>query len=272
MIISRTPLRVSFLGGGTDYKQWYETYGGAIIGTTIDKYVYVALHNGKMWDISDLPTKSGLATSSAFTVGLLRVCSNLDKTTLANVATLWEQEKMGYNVGSQDQYLCSVGGFLHLRFDENSVRATPLYADPLESYLMLFDTHVRRISGDVISHQLDAMERNKESLSLMMGLVDEGVAAINSANWLRFGELIDKAWELKKDLSSFISTTKIDSIYATAKKAGAIGGKILGGGGGGFMLFFVHPNQQEAVKKALSNLTYVPFKFEKLGSEVIYSD
>ena len=109
MIISRTPLRISFFGGGTDYPQWYRTHKGAILGGTIDKYCYVTLHEGWSSFTFDLPNKSGLASSSAYTIGLLRVCSELDKLTIARIATTWEQDKMNGIVGSQDQYLCSVG-------------------------------------------------------------------------------------------------------------------------------------------------------------------
>ena len=105
MIISRTPLRISFLGGSTDYPQWYNTHGGAVLATSIDKYCYVMLHNGKSWYTFDLPNKSGLASSSAYTVGLLRVCSELTNRDIASIATIWEQDKTGGMVGSQDQFI-----------------------------------------------------------------------------------------------------------------------------------------------------------------------
>src|SRR3990167_5676315 len=125
MIISRTPLRISFCGGGTDYPQWYNEHGGAILGTSINKYCYVMIHDGKSWFTFDLPNKSGLGSSSAYTVGLLRVCTDLDKITIAKLATTWEQDKMNGNVGSQDQYLCALGGFHYLKFSEHGVRDIP---------------------------------------------------------------------------------------------------------------------------------------------------
>ena len=126
MIVSRTPLRVSLLGGGTDYPQYYNKHGGQIIGGSIDKYVYVTYHNGTVSHCFDLPNKSGLASSSAYTVGLLRVCCSFDNPTLARLATIWEQDKMNGAVGSQDQYLCAVGGFHHLKFSEHGVRDIPI--------------------------------------------------------------------------------------------------------------------------------------------------
>ena len=160
MIISRTPHRVSFLGGGTDYEQWYKNHPGAILGGAINHYVYVCMHDGKITHFSDLPTKSGLASSSAYTVGLLRACSTSSPVEIARMATTLEIEKTGGMVGSQDQYLCAVGGFHHLRFSEHGIRDTAIkqaIVKPLEQYLMLFDTHQYRMNGAVIPQQLKEM-------------------------------------------------------------------------------------------------------------------
>ena len=275
MKISRTPLRVSFLGGGTDYPQWYVKHGGAIIGTTINRYCYVMLHNGHSWFTFDLPNKSGLASSSAYTVGLLRVCTELDKQTIATLATTWEQDKMNGAVGSQDQYLCSVGGFHHLKFSEHGVRDIPIdseYTDPLQEYLMLFDTHQYRQNKDVIPQQLDRMKENEKALIRLTEMVDEGVALLKNRDYIEFGKLVSEDWKLKSSFSDSVTTPMIDEIYKKAIKAGAAGGKLLGGGGGGFMLFVVEPDKQEAVKNALSEQTYCPFEFENKGTEVIYTD
>lgn len=276
MIISRTPLRISFCGGGSDYPQFYLHYGdGAVLGTTIDKYCYVVLHDGESCHFFDLPNKSGLASSSAYTVGLLRACTELDKDTIAKLATTWEQDKMNGNVGSQDQYLCSHGGFHLLRFSEQGIRDTTLPEDivkPLEGYLMLFDTHQYRRSGDIIARQLEHLKKNRKILTRMGAMVDDGLYAIYQKDWTSFGKLLDEAWTLKRQLSKYVSTPSIDVIYTTAIKAGATGGKLLGGGGGGFIIFLTEPDKQESVKKALSDLTYVPFEFENVGSVVIYKD
>ncbi len=273
MIISRTPFRISFLGGGTDYPQWYSEHGGAVLATSIDKYCYVMLHDGKVSKTLDLPTKSGMATSSAYTVGLLRVCTDCDKQTISKLATVWEQDKMNANVGSQDQYICSVGGFHLLRFDESGIRDTRIDSvEPLEKYLMLFDTHQYRRAGDIVEHQLEEMGKHTQILLTMMNMVDEGLACIKDSNWIVFGKLLHESWMLKRQLSDYVSTPKIDSIYEIALKAGATGGKLLGAGGGGFILFLVEPDKQDRVKVALSDLSYMPFKFETEGTKIIYKD
>lgn len=275
MILTRTPLRVSFLGGGTDYPQWFKYHDGAVLGTSINKYCYVMLHDGKSWHTFDLPSKSGLGSSSAYTVGLLRACTELDKVTISKLATTWEQDKMNGNVGSQDQYLCSLGGFRHLRFSPHGIRDSelpPEVVKPLEDYLMLFDTHQYRMSGDIIAHQLTEMKDHQSVMEDMVRMVDTGIKMLKNREYLYFGELLDASWKMKRSLSSYVSTPAIDNIYDMALEAGAVGGKLLGGGGGGFILFLAEPPVHEAVKTALSDLTYVPFQFETEGSVVLFRD
>ena len=275
MIISKTPFRISFFGGGTDYPQWYENNDGAVLATSIDKYCYVMLHDGKSWRAFDLPTKSGLGTSSAYTIGLLRACTELDKQTIAKLATTWEQDKLGGNIGSQDQYLCAIGGFHLLRFSEHGIRDTTIdigAVKPLEQYLLLFDTHQYRLAGDVVAHQLENMRSHQKIYVRMMEMVDEGLLSIKQSDWLTFGKLLDEAWQLKRGLSDYVSTPTIDLIYESAMKAGAMGGKLLGAGGGGFIVFFAEPSKHDIIKAALSELTYVPFKFETEGTKIIYHD
>jgi len=275
VILTRTPLRVSFLGGGTDYPQWFKYHDGAVLGTSINKYCYVMLHDGKSWHTFDLPSKSGLGSSSAYTVGLLRACTELDKVTISKLATTWEQDKMNGNVGSQDQYLCSLGGFRHLRFSPHGIRDSelpPEVVKPLEDYLMLFDTHQYRMSGDIIAHQLTEMKDHQSVMEDMVRMVDTGIKMLKNREYLYFGELLDASWKMKRSLSSYVSTPAIDNIYDMALEAGAVGGKLLGGGGGGFILFLAEPPVHEAVKTALSDLTYVPFQFETEGSVVLFRD
>ena len=275
MKISRTPFRCSLLGGGPDYPQWSDLHGGAVLATAIDKYCYVILHDGKAQSVFDLPTKSGLGTSSAYTVGLLRVCTDLDQLTISKLATVWEQDKLGGNIGSQDQYICSLGGFRHVRFDADSIRDTELpyeLVQPLESKLMLFDTHQRRHSGDVVAHQLAEMKEHEFILNQLMAMVDDGLKMLQEKDYMGFGNLLQESWYLKKRLSQYVSTPTIDAIYEAAVKAGISGGKLLGAGGGGFMLFFCEEDKQEAVKEALTQLSYIPFKFEREGSKIIYRD
>ena len=275
MIISRTPLRISFFGGGTDYPQWYMEHEGAVLGATIDKYCYVMLHDGKSWRTFDLPTKAGLGSSSAYTVGLLRVCTELPKETIAKIATVWEQDKLGGNVGSQDQHLCAMGGCHLLRFYEHGIKDTsnsPKLIEPLQDYVMLFDTHQYRLAGDIVAHQLAEMKKHRKLLIRMAEMVDEGLQTIVKTDMTAFGHLLHESWLMKRQLSKHVSTPAIDSIYETALKAGAIGGKLLGAGGGGFIIFFAEPDRQETIRQALSELTHIPFRFEWEGTKIIYND
>jgi D-glycero-alpha-D-manno-heptose-7-phosphate kinase len=272
MIISRTPLRISLLGGGTDYPQFYNEHSGAVLGGSIDKYCYVMLHNGKSWRTFDLPNKSGLGSSSAYTVGLLRVCTELDTKTIAQLATVWEQDKMNGAVGSQDQYLCSVGGFHHLKFNGHGIQDKFVEPNELQDYLMMFDTHQYRMASNVVSHQLDNMETNISALLEIKDMVKEGVSCLTNRDYNGLAGLLNQYWNLKRKLSEYVSTPEIDSIYETGLKAGAVGGKLLGGGGGGFFIFLCEPDRQNKVKEVLQDLTYVSFRFENTGSTVIYRD
>ena len=272
MIISRTPLRISFLGGGSDYAQWYEEHDGAVLATTINKYCYVMLHEGKSWKTFDLPTESGLGSSSAYTVGLLRACTILDKLAIANLATTWEQDKMAGNVGAQDQFLCALGGFHLLRFSRHGLRDQIVPFEntkSLESYLMLFDTHQYRRASTLVAYQMAEMRRHKKLYFRIAEMSDEALKLLLVNDLSGFGLLLDEAWQIKKQLSKYITTPAIDAIYNTAKQAGAKGGKLLGGGGGGFILFFAEPEKHEKIRGMLPDLTYVPFNFENEGTQVI---
>jgi len=266
MIITKTPSRVSFLGGGTDYQEYYMKYTGCVIATTIDKYCYVSVHNGKVSHYQDLPSGCGMATSSAFTVGLLKATTQLPNDEIASLATEWERDKTGGNCGVQDQYLCAVGGFKRLRIYGSGIVAEDLDYDWLEPYLMLFDTGIYRKGGDVIKHQLDRVEQNTSTLHELKFL-----ALQNYETPEEFGGALNIAWSLKRSLSSDVSTNEVDRYYDKSMDAGAIGGKLLGGGGGGFMVFVVPLDKQDDVRRALK-LNQIQFKFEKSGSCVIYND
>jgi len=276
MITSRTPLRISFFGGGTDYPQWFREHGGAALGTSIDKYVYVSLHDGTSSHFFDLPTKSGLGSSSAYTVGLLRAVNTaLPQKTLAKLATTWEFDKMNGNVGHQDQYLCAMGGFRLLRFSEYGIRDGALpdeIVNPLQDYLMLFDTHQYRRAGDVVAQQLAEMGQHEAELGSLVGMVAEAVSMMKQSDYPAFGRLLHEAWMVKRRLSPLVSTPTIDAIYESALKSGAIGGKLLGAGGGGFIIFVVPPDKRESVGAALEDLGQVDFCFENQGSVVLYHD
>lgn len=326
MIISRTPFRISFFGGGTDYPAWYRTHGGAVLAATIDKYCYLgcrflppffdfryrvvyartestatveAIEHPAVREVlrflqverglsiqhdADLPARSGMGSSSAFTVGLLNALHALNgqiatQQQLAQEAIVVEQERLKEVVGSQDQVMAAYGGFNYITFMPNGqfvVQPIPLSQErlnELNAHLMLFYTGVKRTAAQVAGTYVGQLEAKKQQLRVMKALVEEGITVLTRGRNLReFGELLHEGWELKRSLSSAVSNARVDAIYEEACKAGAIGGKITGAGGGGFLLLFVPPEIQPEVKRRLSNLIHVPFRFEFSGSRIIYFD
>jgi D-glycero-alpha-D-manno-heptose-7-phosphate kinase len=326
MIISRTPFRVSFFGGGTDYPSWYRKHGGAVLATTIDKYCYITcrylppffehkyciiyskmeycqtvdeiLHPSvrevlrylnvtrgvEIHHDGDIPARSGMGSSSAFTVGLLHGLYALlgtmrGKHQLAMESIHLEQEILKETVGSQDQVLAAYGGFNHISFLQNgdiAVRPVTISADrqgELESYMMLFYTGIIRTASNIADTFVPAIDDKRRQLRFMKDLVDEGMAIVSGTQDLSaFGTLLHEAWEAKRSLSPAVSNDQVDAMYAQARAAGALGGKLIGAGGGGFLLLFVPPGRRTAVREALSALIHVPFRFESSGSQIIFFD
>lgn len=324
MIISRTPFRISFFGGGTDYPDWSKEHGGAVLSTSFDKYTYVTCRvlppffdhthriiYSKVENVraleeiehpairaviketgietgleihvnADLPARSGLGSSSTFVVGLLHALSALQgrmasKEWLAREAIRIEQKVLRENVGSQDQVAASYGGMNLIHFHTDGgiqVQPVPLpkkRRHELEDHLQLYFTGFSRFASEIAHDQIKNMPSKVGELTTMRAMVDEGVKVLVNGKDLRgFGELLHAAWIHKRSLSSKVSTSQIDAMYEAARKAGAIGGKLLGAGGGGFLLLFVEPERQKTVKEALNGLIQVPFKFESSGSQVIY--
>lgn len=324
MIISRTPYRVSFFGGGTDYHTWYNNHGGAVLSTTINHYCYLTCrhlppffdekhrivwsqiekvnntvdikhpavravlqymqeNNGlEIHHTGDLPARSGLGSSSAFTVGLLNAMHALqgrmsNKRELACEAVHIERDILKENVGVQDQIATAYGGFNKITILQNGDFGVEPIILPqerlsaLQSHFLLFFTGIARTASDIAEEQAKNVGNKKEELKAMRVLVDEAVDVVTHASDLnQFGRLLDETWQLKRSLSSKIAPQFVDDIYARARKAGAIGGKLLGAGGGGFMLFFAPPDLHAQIKKSLSDLLHVPFAFETGGSNVIF--
>jgi D-glycero-alpha-D-manno-heptose-7-phosphate kinase len=324
MIISRTPFRISFFGGGSDYPAWYEKNGGAVLSTTINKYCYITVrhlppffdynfriryfHREETKKISeiihpsvrevlkylkikngldlvhhaDLPAMSGLGSSSTFTVGLLHAVHALKnqfvtKRQLALEAIKIEQDINKENVGSQDQTAASFGGLNKINFGgKNKIQVEPIFLssvreEEFQSHLLLFFTGFARIASVISKEQIDLISQKKINLYDVHNSVEEGIKIICSNEPIKnLGKLLDEQWKIKRSLTSKITNDEIDSIYSIGIKAGALGGKILGAGGGGFMLFFVPPEKHGSVKKALKKLLHVPFKFESLGSQIVY--
>lgn len=326
MIISRTPLRVSFFGGGTDYPAFYEENGGAVLSTSINKYSYVtcryfppffdfkyAIRYRKREETqsiseiqhpsvreclnfvdldnrgveiqhnADLPAMSGLGSSSAFTVGLLNALHALKgematKRQLALDAIHVEQDMIKENVGSQDQTITAFGGFNKIEFGgPQKITVYPITIeqdklDSLQNHLMLFFVGFPRNASEIAGEQIRKTPEKKKELKAMMEMVGGAVNTLNSSQdrLVDFGKLLDETWQIKRSLTPRITNSFIDEVYEAAIEAGTEGGKLLGAGGGGFMLFFVKPELQNRVKERLKKLLYVPFKFEGLGSQIIY--
>lgn len=326
MIISCTPMRISFLGGGTDYPEYFRLHGGATLATAINKHTFVTVHPRselsqnrirvgysktevvntideiqhpsareclrflkidepiEINTVGEMPARTGLGTSSAFTVGLLHALyayqgKMVSREQLAREAVYIEREMIHERVGLQDQYTCAIGGLIHLQFsDENRVSVTPIILPPkrLEEFqarLMLFYTNIQRTAHEVLAEQMERTNsRSVDSqLSSLHSLVNQGMDVLCTETDLRaFGEILHTGWMLKKQLSNAVSNSQIDSAYERARRAGVIGGKLLGAGGGGFLLLFVEPQNQPAVRQSLGDLREVKFTIANQGSRIVY--
>lgn len=323
MIITQTPFRMSFFGGGTDMESFFKKYGGAVLSTTFDKYCYVNVrHLPRFFDYStelsyaktervtnvddiqhpairnamkmlemheirltyeaDLPARSGLGTSSSFAVGMLNAFYALkgkyaDKKKLADEAIYLERVLCKEAGGWQDQIAASFGGFNRINFNADGYEVLPIIISPerkkqLNDNLMMFFTGFTRFSSDV--QKANALNRIDKTgqLKEMMSLVDdaEKVLTDKDCDLDDFGRMLDHTWKLKRQTGTAVSTNSIDELYVKGIDAGALGGKLLGAGGGGFLVFYVQPDRQEFVRRAMSDLLYIPFKFEDGGTRVIH--
>lgn len=324
MIISRTPFRISFFGGGTDYPAWYRQYGGSVLGMAIDKYCYISCRRLPPFfeykhrivyskiecvkDVSeiqhpsvrnilqmfhvkegleihhdgDLPARSGLGSSSAFTVGFVHAIKALQgtiiaKRELASQAVQIEQDVLKENVGSQDQILTAYGGLNKIEFyRDDSFSVTPIIMDKeriaaLQSHMMLFFTGFSRTASDIAEAQIKNLDKRKQELRAMNAVVDEAMNVLQNRaiNIEEFGKLLHENWQYKRTLSDKISNSHIDEIYEAGMKEGALGGKLLGAGGGGFMLFFARPQDHAKIRERLKNLVYVNFRIDYTGSKIV---
>jgi D-glycero-alpha-D-manno-heptose-7-phosphate kinase len=232
----------------------------------------------------DLPARSGMGSSSAFTVGLLHAMYALrgqmvSKHHLAMESIRLEQDILKETVGSQDQVLAAYGGLNHIAFLPNgeiAVRPMTITQEriwELNAHLMLFYTGIKRTASNIAESYVNGIEDRKRQLRLMKDLVEESLSILNSNQDINgFGELLHEAWQAKRSLSASVSNAHVDEIYEQALSAGAIGGKLAGAGGGGFLLLFVPPARQPEVREKLNQLIYVPFQFEFSGSQIIFCD
>lgn len=323
MIITKTPFRMSFFGGGTDMAEFFRQYGGAVLSTTFDKYCYVnvrhlprffdyttelsysktervtdiediehpAIRNAmKMLNMheirltyeADLPARSGLGTSSSFAVGMLNAFYALkgkyvDKKRLADEAIYLERVLCAEAGGWQDQIAASFGGFNRINFSADGYEVMPVIISPerksrLNDNLLMFFTGFTRFSSDVQKANKQGYHDKTAELKEMLSLVDdaERVLTDKTADLDDFGRLLDHTWKLKRQTGAAISTDSIDALYSKGIAAGALGGKLLGAGGGGFLVFYVQPDYRESVMNAMSDLLYIPFRFEDGGTRVIH--
>ena len=326
MIISRTPFRISFFGGGTDYPAWFKGHGGKVLTSTINRYCYITVRylpsffdqrHRVVWSKietvnaveeiqhpvvraslefmniqrgveihhqGDLPARSGLGSSSAFTVGLLHSLAALtekrtSKKHLADDAIFIEQQLLAEAVGIQDQIQVAHGGLNVINISrDGAYRVSPVtISSPriqeLESHLMLFFTGISRFASDIARAQIKVIPDKAREFSQLHAMVDRGVDILSGQEPINnFGHLLSEAWAIKRGLADTISNARIDSLYELAMSAGATGGKLLGAGGGGFMLLFAPPERQAGIREALSAYLEVPFRFESMGTQIIFND
>lgn len=231
----------------------------------------------------DLPARSGMGSSSSFAVGILHALHALhghirSKEQLASEAIYLEQEVLRETVGSQDQIAAAYGGLNTTRFNrDGTFSVQPVHIPEARrkeftNHLMLFFTGLSRFSSDVAATFVGSLHSREEAIQRFVNMVDEGVDILSGGDLRDFGRLLDEAWNVKRSLSDSVSTPEVDEAYVAAKKAGALGGKLLGAGGGGFMMLFAEPDRHEAVKKALGSFLHVPFDFESAGSQIVHYD
>ena len=241
------------------------------------------MHELRLTYDSDLPARSGLGTSSSFAVGMLNAFYALkgryvDKRKLADDAIYLERVLCNEAGGWQDQIAAAYGGFNRINFGPEGYEVLPVIISPerkrrLNDSLMMFFTGFTRFSSDIQkTNNVSGTEEKRERLKQMYGLVDETEAVLTdqTRDLDDFGRFLDTTWKLKKGTGAAISTGSIDELYEKGIAAGALGGKLLGAGGGGFLVFYVQPEKQRAVREAMKDLMYIPFRFENSGTRVVH--
>lgn len=321
MIITRTPFRVSFCGGGSDLKSFYEKHEGCVLSTSINKYVYLSIHpyfednkialkyskneivdgidkiehrifkqvlgennltGVEIVSTADIPSGTGLGSSSSFTVGLVHAVNAYlgkyaSKGEMAEKACDIEINQLGAPIGKQDQYAAAFGGINFIRFLSNGetvvepVLIKHKTLDRLENNLMMFYTGITHDANKILAEQKNNMKKidKTESLKTMCTYAYELKKSLETQNLDEFGRLLHENWLLKKQLASGVSNLAIDDAYETALKHGAKGGKLLGAGGGGFLLFYCEDDRRDELRSALG-LREFPFKFEYNGTSIVH--
>lgn len=324
MIITRAPFRVSFCGGGSDLPSFYETYGGCVLSSTIRKYMYLTIHNYfhkdqivlkyskteivkdyesiehkyfkqclkdfeimgvEISSMADVPSGTGLGSSSSFTVALLHLLHTykgeyVSKYKLAKDACEVEIDKLGEPIGKQDQFAAAFGGLNFYEFQPNGfVNVEPIIMAPqsysdLENNILMFYLGGVHSASEILKEQSQNVRNvNKAKVQQQMcDLTRTLKEELQKNNVDAMGELLHENWMLKKSLASGISNPFIDEAYEMAMKAGALGGKLLGAGGAGFMIFYVKPENQRKVRESLSYLREMDFEMDNSGASIVYVD
>jgi D-glycero-alpha-D-manno-heptose-7-phosphate kinase len=325
MIVSRAPLRMSFVGGGSDLPSYYRQKGGAVLSTSVDKYMYVTINKKfdndirlsysitenessiqqikhpivrntlellgiqggvEITSISEIPSQgSGLGSSSTYTVALLHALhaykdEDVSKEELGRLSSYIEIDLCGDRIGKQDQYAAAFGGLNLIEFNEDdSVVVSPVICKPetikkMEESIIVFYTDRTRSASTLLSKQSDNMKQadKRELMSNMVSLAYDMRSLLENDDVESLGELLDKNWQLKRQMTVGISDPQIDDWYSKGKLAGATGGKILGAGNGGFMMFFAPKEKHDNITKTMKGLRRVPFSFDNGGSKIVFSD
>jgi D-glycero-alpha-D-manno-heptose-7-phosphate kinase len=322
LIIVQAPLRISFFGGGTDFPSFYQDEGGAVLSTAIDKYIFVTIKQRfddllrvgytktemvervdeiqhelireafrkvgidrrvEITTMGDIPSGSGLGSSSTVTVGALHAMHTylgnlVTAEQLAREACEIEIDILGKPIGVQDQYICAFGGLRFFEFqpggliDSRVVRLDPAVKTRLNENLLVFFSGITRKADSILGEQKNNIQSRKPILLEMKKMAYIARDELCAGNIDSIGHLLHESWQLKKQLASGISNGTIEEIYQTARNAGALGGKLTGAGGGGFLLLYCPYEKRESVRQALSALREIPVQLEPDGSKVIFNN
>ena len=320
-VLIRTPMRISFVGGGTDFKDYYKKFNGSVFSSSINKYVYIAVNQfhdtkkcllkyartenvekiseikhpliknalflTKLWgldinSIADIPSGTGLGSSSSFTVGLVHALNlmkkkNFKKNKLASAACKIEIDMANSPIGKQDQYAAAFGGLNKFEFKKNeNVKITnynnQINIESFKNNLIILNTGIQKKNFKILNQQKKNIKSGIyfENLSQMKNSVNYFIDHLKIGDYKTCGEIIDYNWRLKKKLSKNINNNFFNEAYELAKKSGAYGGKILGAGGRGYLLLIAPKKHHKIIKKKLYKLEELKFNLDTDGSKVLY--
>lgn len=321
MIITKTPFRVSFCGGGSDLPDFYREHEGCVLSTSINRYMYISIHpyfdekktalkysqteivddvknikhsiyrrvlddmgisGVEITSTADVPSGTGLGSSSSFTVGLLHslYCYKgkyVAKDKIAEEACDVEINRLGNPIGKQDQYAAACGGLNLITFHrDDTVTVEPIIIHQetlkaLQENIVIYYTGLTHDANIILAEQKKNISKKEKSANLirMCELARNMKESLENNELSDFGKMLDEGWQKKRELASGITDPYIDEIYTTAIKNGATGGKLLGAGGGGFLLFYCEKYKQKSMEEAI-RLKRFSVDFERDGTSVVY--